>query len=306
MSRPSSLRCTARACRARSSGVVGSHLGTGVGRPPASRATNTIRQLVVSSYSPCRGSREQTLTAICMLVRPVWIGRAADLDDIADGDGFVERDAADGDGDAGESAPAGRARARAFVHPLHHGTAVNVPVHVPVFRAGKEAHRELAISSWHGILLRDTPQACQMGGRRSREHGLCGLHVAAEGFVGLAFGGLCHVRLLFTHASAKQADAQLIVLEDAEMAGNGRCGLSVTEGQQSSCRLQYRIHPLFLDQVGRVEQGCLDVVRFQTGVVLEQFTLGHTGCHRGHDLRHADAYAADQRVCPPAPPGWPV
>jgi len=29
---------------------------------------------------------------------------------------------------------------------------------------------------------------------------------------------LCHVRLLFTHASAKRADAQLIVLEDAEMA----------------------------------------------------------------------------------------
>jgi hypothetical protein len=191
----------------------------------------------------------------------------ADFDDIADGDGFVERDAADGDGNAGESAPSGRARARAFVHPLHHGTAVNVPVHVPVFRAGKEAHRKLAISSWHGILLRGTRQACQMNGCRSRERHLPAPHVAADGCVGLAFGGSYHARSLFTHASARRADTQLIVLEDAEMARNGRCGLSATAGQRCSCRLRHRIHPLFLDQVGRVQQSGLDVIRLQAGVV---------------------------------------
>ena len=37
------------------------------------------------------------------------------------------------------------------------------------FRARNEAHRELAISASHGILLRGTPQACQIYGRRSRD-----------------------------------------------------------------------------------------------------------------------------------------
>ena len=134
MSRPSSLRCTAWACRARFSGVSGLPLGHGRGTAAGieghehHQATRGILVLAVAR-------REQTLTAICTLVRPVWISRREPLDDIADGDGFVERDAADGNGDEGESAPSGRAHARAFVHPLHHGTAVNVPVHVPVFRA---------------------------------------------------------------------------------------------------------------------------------------------------------------------------
>ena len=72
------------------------------------------------------------------------------------------------------------------------------------------------------------------------------------GFSWFGVWGFVSCAIAFHPRFSQRADAQLIVLEDAEMARNGRCGLSVTAGQQSSFWLQYRIHPLFLNQVGRV------------------------------------------------------
>jgi len=101
-----------------------------------------------------------------MLVRPVWISRAriSTISPMATGLWNVMPLTATVT-QGSPLHPAAHAPAPS-VHPLHHGTAVDVPIHVPVFRAGKEAHRELAISSWHGFLLKGTPQACQMNGRR--------------------------------------------------------------------------------------------------------------------------------------------
>ena len=84
--------------------------GVGIQGPKHHQAARGIRAIAVPRVVGADADRDRHAGATGV-DQP-----RADPDDIADGDGFVERDAADGDGDAGESAPAGRARSRAFVH----------------------------------------------------------------------------------------------------------------------------------------------------------------------------------------------
>ena len=59
-------------CHSRlSASVTGSQAGTGTEVPSSSRATMTVRQLVVTSSSRDFGSPERTSTAMCMPLVPV-------------------------------------------------------------------------------------------------------------------------------------------------------------------------------------------------------------------------------------------
>ena len=71
-----SARRTAQSCCSSSPKVAGTSVGTGVERPSASTATNTMRQRVAGARSRVRGGPDATSTVTCIEERPVCTTRA--------------------------------------------------------------------------------------------------------------------------------------------------------------------------------------------------------------------------------------